>query len=684
MKIKFISLFLLCFTVATVQAQVDRSIMPKSGPAPTINLGTPTTFTLDNGLTVLIVEDHSLPRVRASLTIDNKPYAQGDVVGVKSLYSAMMGHGTKSMGEDAFNQRIDFLGANVGYGSESAYASSLSRYFDEVFGLMAQGLLQPKLTQEEFETQKKRMIQGIEAQEKSTKAIASNLQDALAYGIHHPYGEFPTVESVKGIALSDVETYYQSFISPKNAYLVIVGDISTRDAKKLAKKHFDNWIKTTPPSSSLPAASNVQYTQVNFVNVSNAVQSEIAVMNTEHLKKTNSDYFAAKIANQILGGGGDGRLFQNLREDKAFTYGAYSSLGSDQYVAKFEASASVRNAVTDSAVTAFLYEINRIRDEKVSLEELNLAKAKYTGNFVRALESPSTIARFALSIEKDNLPKDFYINYLKNINAVTVEDVQEAAQKYFKANHLRIVIAGKGSAVASGLEKLTHNGKPIPVKYFNKDAEPIEAPAFTKAVPEDVTVKSIYTNYIEAIGGQKAVEGINTVYAEYTGSMGPRTLTLITKGTKAGKSMTVVKMGEMVLSKTVFDGATGYTKARGQKIPFSAEQLEKAKKQAGLFDELAPAEDAKVVGIENIDGEEAYAVKQSENNTDYYSAKTGLKLQTVISSKRGASTVTYSDYKMINGVKFPQTISRTLGPKVITFKANTFKTNEGVSAADFE
>src|SRR5699024_5919184 len=247
-------------------------------------------------------------------------------------------------------------------------------------------------------------------------------------------------------------------------------------------------------------------------------------------------------------------------------------------------------------------------------------------------------ASFALANEKDALPKNFYVNYLKNINAVTAEDVQEAAQKYFKAGHLRIVIAGKGSAVASGLEELTYNGKPIPVKYFNKEGHPIEAPTFTKAVPKDVTVKSIYANYIDAIGGQKAVEGVSTVYAEYTGSMGPRTLTLITKGTKDGKSMTVVKMGQMVLSKTVFDGSTGYTKARGQKTPFSAEQLKKAKKQARLFNELAPAENAKVTGIETINGEEAYAVKRSETNTDYYSAKTGLKLQTVISSKRGAST----------------------------------------------
>src|SRR5690625_1817951 len=156
MKIKFLSLLILCLAVTGLQAQVDRSEMPKPGPAPEVNLGVPQTFKLDNGLKVLVVENHKLPHVRARLVLDNVPYSQGDKVGLHSLYSSMMGTGTQKMSKDEFNQRIDFLGANVGYGAESAHASSLTKFFPEVFGLMADGLLHPKFSEDEFETQKKR------------------------------------------------------------------------------------------------------------------------------------------------------------------------------------------------------------------------------------------------------------------------------------------------------------------------------------------------------------------------------------------------------------------------------------------------------------------------------------------------------------------------------------------------
>ena len=146
------------------------------------------------------------------------------------------------------------------------------------------------------------------------------------------------------------------------------------------------------------------------------------------------------MANNILGGGGEGYLFKNLREDKGYTYGAYSRLGASRYgVSRFNASAKVRNVVTDSAVVEFLKEMKRIRTEPVDPQMLADAKAKYVGNFVMALERPQTIANYALNIKRNNLPDDFYANYLENINNVSVEDVQRAANKYFQVDNSRII-----------------------------------------------------------------------------------------------------------------------------------------------------------------------------------------------------------------------------------------------------
>ena len=127
------------------------------------------------------------------------------------------------------------------------------------------------------------------------------------------------------------------------------------------------------------------------------------------------------------------------------------------------------------------------------------------------LEDKSTIARYALNIETNDLPEDFYKNYLKNINAVTAEDVQRVAKKYIKPGNLRIVIAGKGSDVAAPLENMTYNGKTVPVMYFNKEAEKVDKPVFSKPIPEGVTLKTVYDQYIEAIGGREAVEKVNSM-----------------------------------------------------------------------------------------------------------------------------------------------------------------------------
>ena len=212
----------------------------------------------------------------------------------------------------------------------------------------------------------------------------------------------------------------------------------------------------------------------------------------------DEDYFAALITNNILGGGGEGYLFKNLREDKAYTYGAYSSLGSNRYgVERFKAGAKVRNMVTDSAVTEIVNEIVRIRTELVDAQLLKNAKAKYVGNFIMRLERPQTVANYALNIKLNNLPEDFYETYLEKINAVTQDDVKRVANRFFDIGRSRIIIVGKGSDVVANLEKVG-----FPINYFDKYANPVAKPVFNKAIPKGLTALDVMSNYIKSIGGK--------------------------------------------------------------------------------------------------------------------------------------------------------------------------------------
>jgi len=671
---------------AGVSAQIDRSTMPEPGPAPKVNVEEPETFDLDNGLQVMIVENHKLPRVAMALRFDNPPHLEGAKAGVSGLTGDLLGTGTTNMSKDEFNEKVDFLGARLNFYSGGATANTLSKYFPEVLGLMADGMINPEFTQEEFEKTQARTIDGLKQSEKDVSYNARRVRSVLAYGKDHPYGEFSTEETVNAIELADVKSYYSKWFSPKSAYLIIVGDVDEDEVKDLVKKNFSSWKGAEVPKANMPAVSNVEKTEINFVNMPNAVQSNISLVNTINLKKKDGDYFPVLVANKILGGGGEARLFLNLREDKGYTYGAGSSVGNDKYASTFVASASVRNEVTDSSVVAFLDEVYKIRNEKVTDSELANAKAKLTGDFVLALEQPTTISNFAMEIETEDLDDNFYEVYLEKIDAVTKEDVQRVAKKYFMADNSRIVIAGKGSEVLENLEKMTYNGKTLPINYYNRFGEKGEKPE-AKKVDASVNAEKVFSKYIDAIGGKDAVNKVESVVMMADAEIQGMKLNLEAKQTASGKSSQAISMNGNVMNKNVFNGETGYVMAQGQKMPYNEQQIESAKADAMPFPELTVG-DAKVNGIEQVDGKDAYVVMMDENNKNFYSVESGLKVKSVKTVSQGGQSMTiptmFSDYQEVEGVKFPFMIAQSMGPQSFEFKVSEIKINQGVSEDDFK
>ena len=676
---------------ASLSAQIDRTQMPKPGPAPEINLEDPQRFELKNGLKVLVVENHKLPRVSVQLRIDNPPIAEGDKAGVSSLTASLLGKGSKTISKDDFNEEVDFLGARINFGSQSAYASSLSKYFPRILELMADAGINPNFTQEEFEKEKEKLLTGLKTEEKDVKAISQRVQSALAYGQNHPYGEFTTETTVNNVTLADVKQFYANYFVPANAYLVIIGDIKLEETKELVETYFTPWTKAVPPSFQFSNPVDVQYTQISFVDVPNAVQSEISVQNLVNLKMSDDDYLSGLMANEILGGGGEGRLFLNLREDKGYTYGSYSGLGDDKYgPSRFRAVASVRNAVTDSSVVELLKEINRIRETPVTEEELKNTKAKYVGRFVMALEDPATIARYALNIETENLSKDFYKSYLENLNSITVNDVQNAAKKYFSSDNARVVVTGKGSEVLENLEKVTLNGKTIPIKYYDKYATVAEKPNYEAAeIPADIDINKVMNNYINAIGGKAKLEAVNSYLLIAEAEMQGMKLNLEMKKTSKDQFMQDVKVMGNSMSKQVFNKESGYVVMQGQRKEMDEAELKKVREESAPFPELGYLNGGVVLdGIEDINGKKAYKIKISEEKTLYYDVESGLKIQEVTKAEmmgqQMTSTTTFSDYREVQGIKFPFSIAQTVGPQSFEFIVSEIKVNEGVSDADFE
>lgn len=670
---------------------IDRSHKPKPGPAPVITVGDPVIYKLANGITVLVVENHKLPKVSASYSIDAGPITEGAKAGVVSLMGSMLNEGTTTKTKAQFDEAVDQLGADVSAGAYGGSASALTRYFPQAFALMAESIRKPAFPAESFEKLKSQTITGLKSNEKSAKAISARVVNALAYGKNHPYGEFETEASITGITLDDVKAAYKKYITPSRGYLTFVGDIKPETAKALAEKAFGDWKGTALTLPVLAKVANPAKTEVDIVNVSNAVQSEITVVNLIDLPMSSPDYFPILLANQILGGGGESRLFDNLREKHGFTYGAYSSTGSGRFQSKFSASAAVRNEKVDSAVVEFLREINTIRTTKVTADELQNAKNLFNGSFALGLENPARTAGFASNILINNLPKDFYRTYLQKINAVTTDDILRVTKKYFNHDNTRIVIVGKTDAFAAGLTKAGFK-----TQVYDNYANAVKATE-TAAVPTAAPAE-IIKNYIKAIGGEEAIKKITSLQQNGEMEMQGQKLTVTMKNMAPNLSSMEISMGGQTAMKQVYNGKTGYAMQMGQKAELTGDDLAEKKDDKGYGSQVYYATDGtkiEAAGTAKVGTADAFKLNitspSGKKKTEYYDTKSGLLLKDESTTTKGGAeisqSVEYSNYKKVGDILFPFTLTQSVatpqGAQEFSVVIKDIKINPPLKAEEF-
>ena len=680
---KLVLLFIsILFINSSLLSQVDRSKPPVSGPPPVINLGKPKMFSLKNGLKVIIVENSKLPRAYANLDIDNYPDYEGDKKGVSSLVSSLMGNGTTNQSKDDYNEEIDYMGASLSLSAGGGYASSLKRYFPRVLEMMSDGLKNPVFTIEDFEKERNILIDGIKSSQNSVPDIASLLEGKLFFGSNHPFGEFATEQTINNISLKDVKKYYETYAKPNNAYLTIVGDVNYEEIKPLVENLFSDWKKGKLPKYTMPVVNDLEKPEINFVDMSNAVQSEISVGNIINISMSDPDYFPLRLANQIYGGSG-GKLYLNLREDKGFTYGAYSSVETSRYVGRFSSSTSVRNEVTDSSIVEIIKEIESMIDEEVTDEKLSSVKEKFVGGFIMSTEQPSTIANFARNIDKLNLPDNFYETYLENFQKVTIDDIKRVSKEYFKRDKLRIIVVGKGMDILSSLEELPYN-----IRYFDKKGEPVSRPDYS--TPDGLTSQKVLLDYLDAIGGKENVESLNAISMLAEAEVQGMKLQMVSIQAKPNKQVTMMMMMGNTMMKMVFDGEKGSINQQGVDSPIPEEEANKMSKTTLPTEEIGWLDDenVKFSSTEELDGRTLNVLEINKDTYVAYDSETGLKVkETQIAEmpdgSRVPQTTFFEDYKPVNGILFPHVIKSPIGPQSLEFKIINITVNPEVSESDF-
>ncbi len=664
-----------------------RKNAPQPDPAPKITLGKSEQFTLNNGLKVIVVENHKLPRVSFQIFVDVPPFLEGDYAGSASLAGQMLGRGTKTRSKAQIDEAVDFIGASLNTSANGVSGSSLTRHKDKLLDIMADALFNPVFPEEEFEKLKKQTLSGLQASKDDPNAIASNVASVLRNGKNHPYGEIETESTISDSDLERCKAYYNTYFKPNISYFIVTGDITAKDVRSLAVKYFGDWKKGEVARDVFPVPQRPETTQLDFVDKAGAVQSVINITYPIDLKPGHDDAIKASVMNTLLGAYFGSRLMSNLREDKGYTYGARSSLSADPVIGNFTAYASVRNEVTDSSIVQFLVELNRLRKEAPPQKELDMVKNVMTGSFARSLESPATVARFALSTARYKLPEDYYSTYLEKISKVTQENILEMAMKYLAPDQAYILVVGNKDEVADKLGVFSADNT---VNYYDVYGNKIEDAGLS--VPEGVTAETVLADYLAAIGDPANLKGLKDIKIVMSTEIQGMTLeTTLYHKTPNRLRMDNSMMGT-IAQQSIFDGTKGVNVQMGQKIPMEPDQLEDMQIDSRLFPERYFAElgvKTELKGVEMVEGKKAYKVAieypSGTKKTDYFDVETSLKIREIEQNEGMTTTNDYSDYKVVDGIKIYHKVTIAGGfPVPLMMETKSIEVNSGIGDEVFK
>ena len=414
--------------------------------------------TLPNGLRVIVVEHHAQPVVNVNLYVQGGSAADPAAkLGLADLTATLLTKGTGRRSAQQIAETIEGVGGSMSAFAQRDYLAISSGVLAEnlplAFTLLGDVALNPTFPAAELETARTRALSGLQVQLAQPASIAQRRFALEVYGDEHPYGRSPVPQTVKAITRTDLVSFHRENFRANNALLVVSGDVSADSVIALAKKTFGAWKGGAAPQVSFVAPPARGQKPITLVNRPGSAQSNILIGGVA-VRPDNPDYPALQVLNKIVGGGTDARLFLILREQKGWTYGAYTDITRPRDIGYYVASAEVRTAVTDSALAEMLHQLNRLREEPVAAAELEAAKSFLTGSFPLTIETAGQIAGQVAQTRLLGLPIEDLTHYRERIASVTAADVQRVAQTYVRPDQASIVIVGDAAKVMAGLEPI--------------------------------------------------------------------------------------------------------------------------------------------------------------------------------------------------------------------------------------
>jgi len=531
-----------------------RSSAPEPLEPAAFQIAKPFETKLPNGLKVVVFEDTRLPLVSLRLAFfsgdANDP---ANAVGLTSAVTSMMTEGTENFSSKQLAEKIERLGAGLNVSSSDDFtivsASSLAFYTEDMIELLAEVLLRPVFPETEVDLYRRNMIENLKFQRSQSPFLASEQVGRILYG-DHPYGRVsPSKEDIEKLTREALSEFHRKIFVPENAVFIAVGDLDRNELIGQLESHLGAWIGNNSFEKTVPAELSRSGRTLTIVDRPGSAQSNIVISNRA-IERKNPDFFPVLVMNQILGAGASSRVFMNLREEKGYTYGAYTRFDAKELAGSFEATAEVRTQVTGDSLKEFFYELERIRTETVSPEELNDAISYLVGVFPLKAETQEGRTNLIVNQQLYRLPDDYLETYRENVAAVTADDVKRVAEKYIKPDDIAIVIVGDGGDVLSQAREYANA-----IEIYDADGN-----------AKDIAVYEAATDAPAA-----DVAGTWTLQLNFQGSEVPVTLTLEQNG-EAVTGKLETPLGEGIINDGSVSGAklsaTAAAEMQGQSVEF--------------------------------------------------------------------------------------------------------------------
>jgi zinc protease len=433
------------------QQQTFRTQAPPPLQPRPITIPTARETTLSNGLTLVVAEDSRLPLVSYRLAFRvGGAFDPPTLPGLTDLLAGLLPEGTESKTSKEIADEVARMGASLSAGASSDYtivaASALSQFNEPILDLVAEVILEPSFPENEVELAKQNTKESLRQQRAQPSFLASEMVSRVMFG-EHPYSVVaPTPESIDRSSREEFVKFHRAKLVPNNAVFIVVGDVRYNEIVNRVESLFSTWERGEELVANFPAPPVRTKRTAYLVDRHGSAQSNIVIANSG-ITRTNPDYFPMLLMHTVLGATASSRLFMNLREEKGYTYGAYSNLDARRSAGTFRATAEVRTPVTGDSVKEFFYELDRIRSEPVSDKEIADAKSYLTGVFPIRLETQEGLTDQLVQIKMLNLPDDHLQKYRDRVQAVTVDEIQRVAQKYVKPDEAALIVVGDGASV---------------------------------------------------------------------------------------------------------------------------------------------------------------------------------------------------------------------------------------------